>query len=87
MTMQTLTNLVFRSIAPRDIRHLKAPARLSLLTAFASYQLTDADVAAFRAQHASDAALVGAASWASYRAMRRISGWLHAPATAAKLAA
>lgn len=66
--------------AVRDLPEAQRPAaRLALLTAFASYQVTAADIAAFRAQHPTDTALIGVTGWASYQAMRRISSWLHAP--------
>lgn len=55
-------------------------ARLALLTAFASYQVTDADIAAFRDRDPSDAALIAVTGWAGFQAMKRIGGWLHAPA-------
>ncbi|MEU8004458.1 carboxymuconolactone decarboxylase family protein [Catellatospora sp. NPDC049111] len=56
----------------------QAAARLALLTAFASYQV-DADVVGeFRRHHPGDAALVRAASWASYTAARRV-GSRHLP--------
>ncbi|UQX05399.1 carboxymuconolactone decarboxylase family protein [Streptomyces sp. RerS4] len=42
-----------------------ATARLALLTAFAPYRVTDADIAAFRRHHPSDRALVELTSWAA----------------------
>lgn len=47
-------------------------ARLALLTALASYRVTDAVVADFRAAGNDDRALVALASWASLAAARRI---------------
>lgn len=47
-------------------------ARLALLTALASYRVTDAVVADFRAAGNDDHALVALASWASMTAARRI---------------
>lgn len=58
----------------------RPPARLALLTALASYQVSDADIAAFRGGDPSDAALIAVTGWAGFQAMRRIGGWLHAPA-------
>ncbi|SCF02245.1 alkylhydroperoxidase AhpD family core domain-containing protein [Micromonospora matsumotoense] len=45
--------------------------RLALLTAFASYQVTDAVVADFRAHHPGDDALVTLTAWAALTAARR----------------
>jgi AhpD family alkylhydroperoxidase len=50
--------------------------RLALLAAFASYRVDDAAIAAYRAGFPEDARLLGAASWASYVAARRIGRWL-----------
>lgn len=50
-------------------------ARLALLTAFASYQITPSDIADFRKSQPEDAALVGLTSWASLAAARRIGTW------------
>src|SRR5262249_53396737 len=49
--------------------------RLALLTALAPFQVTDADVEAFRAEHPADADLVGLVSWAAFAAARRIGAW------------
>lgn len=73
-----------QAVADLPVRQRPA-GRLALLTALASYQVTDADITAFRAQDASDAALVGATSWVSFRAMQRIAGWLHAPLATAPI--
>jgi len=54
-------------------------ARLALLTAFTSYQVNDSDIASFREQTKSDAALIALTSWASFQAMKKVSTWLHAP--------
>lgn len=51
-------------------------ARLALLTAFAPSQVSDEIVAEFRRAEPSDAALVGAAAWASFATARRIAGWM-----------
>jgi AhpD family alkylhydroperoxidase len=56
----------------------RAAGRLALLTALASYQVDEETVAEFRRYHDSDAALVEAAAWASYRAARRV-GSRHVP--------
>ncbi len=50
--------------------------RLVLLTALASYQVDDGVVAAFRARHPEDRHLLGAVSWASFIAARRVGSWL-----------
>lgn len=47
-------------------------ARFLLLTACASYRVTDEDVAAFRAFDPRDASLLAAAAWASLQAAQRI---------------
>lgn len=53
-----------------------AAARLTLLTALASFQVTDDDVAAFRAHRPSDRDLVGVVAFGAYAAARRIGSWL-----------
>jgi AhpD family alkylhydroperoxidase len=50
--------------------------RLVLLTALASYQVDDGVIAAFRARHPEDRHLLGAVSWASFIAARRVGRWL-----------
>ncbi|WP_122982407.1 carboxymuconolactone decarboxylase family protein [Actinoplanes teichomyceticus] len=49
----------------------RASGRLLLLTAFASYQVTAADIAAFRRERDGDAALIEATAWAALAAARR----------------
>lgn len=51
-------------------------ARLALLTARASYQVSDADVEAFRAVHPGDRELLGATAWGAFVAARRVGTWL-----------
>lgn len=51
-------------------------ARLALLTALASHQVTDEDVDAFRSVQPGDAALVTVVAWAAFGAARRIGTWL-----------
>ena len=59
-----------------DVPTADQPAgRLALLTALAPFQVTDADVEAFRAEHSADADLVGLVSWAAFAAARRIGAW------------
>jgi hypothetical protein len=41
--------------------------------------VTAEDVAAFRADRADDASLVGVVAWASYRAAQRTAEWLRVP--------
>jgi AhpD family alkylhydroperoxidase len=55
----------------------KAAARLTLLTALASYQVDERVINEFRQQHPSDAHLIAATAWASFAAARRVSSWLH----------
>ncbi|HVS00556.1 MAG TPA: carboxymuconolactone decarboxylase family protein [Thermoanaerobaculia bacterium] len=54
----------------------KPAGRLTLLTALASYQVDDGIVAAFRVRHSEDRHLLGAVSWASFIAARRVASWL-----------
>jgi len=56
----------------------RAAGRLALLTAFASYQVTQADVDDVRPL--ADEELIGLTAWASMAAARRIGSWLHEPA-------
>ncbi|MDY7080095.1 MAG: carboxymuconolactone decarboxylase family protein [Chloroflexota bacterium] len=55
-------------------------ARLALLTAFASYQVDEGVVEAFRTQQPGDDKLIGATAWASFIAARRVGTWLQVPA-------
>lgn len=55
-------------------------ARLALLTALASYRVSEDDIDAFRAQHPTDEALIVLTSWASFTAARKIGTWLQPPA-------
>jgi len=56
--------------------NLRPAARLSLLTAFAAYQVDEGIVASFRAVQPRDRDLINTAAWASYSAVRRIASWL-----------
>lgn len=55
----------------------RAAGRLSLVTAFASYQATEALVDDFRRRHPSDGAVIELAAWASLAAARRIGRRLY----------
>lgn len=57
----------------------RAGARLALLTAFAPYQVTKGDVAAFRSANPADSALTTLTSWASMAATRTVASWLPVP--------
>jgi AhpD family alkylhydroperoxidase len=57
----------------------KPAARLTLLTALASYQVDDGVIDAFRANVPSDESLIKATAWASYVAARRVGSWLKEP--------
>jgi hypothetical protein len=54
----------------------KPAARLTLLTALASYQVDDGIINTFRAQHPGNDQLIAAAAWASFTAARRVGTWL-----------
>jgi hypothetical protein len=56
----------------------RAAGRLALLTAFASYQVDEETVLAFRRDQPGDTELVEAAAWASFAAARRVGRW-HRP--------
>ena len=56
-----------------------AAARLTLLTAFASYQVDSGIIDSVRQQYPDDAQLIAATAWASFTAARRVSEWLAAP--------
>lgn len=49
--------------------------RLAALAAFASYQVDDEVVAAYRSSGADDAALIALTSWAGLQAARRVGSW------------
>jgi len=53
--------------------------RLAVLTAFAPYQVTKADVAAFRSAVPGDEALITLTAWASMSAARTVASWLPTP--------
>ena len=63
------------AVAPGD----RASARLALLTALAPSHVAEDVLADFRSTRVDDAALIGAAGWASFTAMRRIGTWLAVP--------
>ncbi len=54
----------------------QAEGRLALLTAFASHQVDQGVIEAFRAHHPADSDLVGALAWTSFAAARRIGAWI-----------
>ena len=54
----------------------KPAARLTLLTAFAPYQIDENTIAAFRAQQPEDKKLIAATAWASFTAARWVGTWL-----------
>ncbi|MBM9509657.1 carboxymuconolactone decarboxylase family protein [Actinacidiphila acididurans] len=60
------------ALPPED----RPAGRLALLTALASYQVDDTVVAAFRATHPEDSALIDLTSWAALSAARRIGSWM-----------
>jgi AhpD family alkylhydroperoxidase len=57
----------------------QAEGRLVLLAAFASHQVDEGVIEAFRAHHPADGDLVGALAWASFAAARRIGTWIAFP--------
>jgi len=59
------------TVPPAD----RPAARLALLTALASYQVTDADVAAYRADHPADTDLLDIVGWAALAPARKTAGW------------
>jgi len=71
---------VGRGWLDRAVRRVPGPdrkcARLLLLTAFAPYQVTDADVDDFRERRPEERRLVGALAWASLLAARRTTSWM-----------
>lgn len=69
---------VEEAVAEIEPEHRPA-ARLTLLTAFASYQVDSGIIDSFRLQYPQDAQLIAATAWASFTAARRASEWLAAP--------
>ncbi len=57
----------------------RAAARLTLLTALASYQVDSSIVEDFQLQYPDDAQLIAATAWASFTAARRVGLWLAQP--------
>lgn len=62
-------------VAPLDNARRPA-ARLALLVALASHQVTGPVVDGFRQRQPSDRDLVNLCAWASYAAVKRIAGWV-----------
>jgi hypothetical protein len=56
----------------------RPPGRLALLTALASYRVTQAVIDDFRRDRPEDAELIALTSWASLAAARREGGRMHA---------
>ncbi|MFE7134300.1 carboxymuconolactone decarboxylase family protein [Streptomyces sp. NPDC057638] len=71
---------------PLDPAHRPA-ARLALLTALGPHQATDSDIAAFRARHPGDAALIQLTSFAALRAATEAGARLAHPAPTSPRAA
>ncbi|PNG23506.1 carboxymuconolactone decarboxylase family protein [Streptomyces cahuitamycinicus] len=57
-------------------------AKLALLTAYAPYRVTEADVSAFRDRHPTDRELIELTSWAAMTTALRIGTWLPLPVRA-----
>ena len=57
----------------------RAAARLTLLTALASYQVDASIVEAFQSQYPDDAQLIAATAWASFTVARRAGVWFAEP--------
>jgi AhpD family alkylhydroperoxidase len=57
----------------------RAAARLTLLTALASYQVDASVVGDFRSRYPGDSQLIAATAWASFTAARRASAWFAEP--------
>ena len=57
----------------------RAAARLTLLTALASYQVDSSVVEDFQSQYPDNAQLVAATAWASFTAARRVGLWFARP--------
>jgi hypothetical protein len=76
---------VEEALADAKIAHLPA-ARLTLMTALASYQIDEGIIADFRAHYPDDAQLIAATAWASFTAARRASLWFAEPSALAEAA-
>ncbi|MCI4067108.1 hypothetical protein MRQ36_32895, partial [Micromonospora sp. R77] len=63
----------------------RAAGELALLTALASYRVTEREIEAFRRRQPEDAALVGLTAWASMAAARQIGLRLRADLAAGPL--
>jgi hypothetical protein len=74
-TMPMSRRWVENAIGALEQAHRPA-ARLTLLTALASYQVDFGTVETFRAYYPEDAQLIAATAWASLTAARRVSVWL-----------
>jgi hypothetical protein len=57
----------------------RVAARLTLLTALASYQVDSSIVEDFQSQYPNDAQLIAATAWASFTAARRVGVWFAEP--------
>ena len=58
---------------------LQAAADLALLTALSPHEVSKDVVLSFKKYYPDDAKLVGALSWASFAAARKIGTWIHSP--------
>jgi AhpD family alkylhydroperoxidase len=69
-----------RNWVERDTVNLRdedrSGSRLALLIALAPHQIDAGVVEAYRSYHPSDASLIGALSWGSFAAARRLSSWV-----------
>jgi AhpD family alkylhydroperoxidase len=66
-----------QAVAEVEPEH-QAAARLTLLTALASYQVDSGLTKAFKSQYPEDVQLISATAWASFTAARRVGTWLTA---------
>ena len=62
-------------LAPAD----RPAGRLAILTALASYQVSDAIIDEFRRGGGTDRALIEVTSWAALVAARRVGSWIADP--------
>ncbi len=77
-TMSMSRRWVEDAVMDIEVMH-RAAARLTLLTALASYQVDSRIVEDFQSHYPDDEQLIAATAWASLRAARRVGLWLAKP--------
>ncbi|MGE0283484.1 MAG: hypothetical protein AB7P20_23115 [Rhizobiaceae bacterium] len=79
-------NWADRAVEDLVDRREQMMARLALLAAIGSFQVSDSDIVRVREHRTSDAELLTVAAWGSLQAARRLAGWIDVTASTEPLA-